>query len=66
VLALNKSFKAEIEELRKEKLNQKEAQRRLSSKIEDLNTLVAAKQEEIQQQKERFSANKQQIMKLKA
>lgn len=66
VLALNKSFKAEIEELRKEKLNQKEAQRRLSLRIEELNALVAGKQEEIQQKKERFAANKQQILKLKA
>jgi hypothetical protein len=33
VLALNKSFKGEIEELRKEKLNQKEAQRRLTLRI---------------------------------
>ena len=66
VLALNKSFKAEIEELRKEKLNQKEAQRRLSLKIEELSTLVAGKQDEIQQKKERFAVNKQQILKLKA
>ena len=66
VLALNKSFKGEIEELRKEKLNQKEAQRRLSLRIEQLNALVAGKQEEIQQKKERFAANKQQILKLKA
>jgi ABC-type hemin transport system substrate-binding protein len=48
VLALNKSFKAEIEELRKEKLNQKEALRRLTLRIEELNALVAGKHGEIQ------------------
>jgi hypothetical protein len=43
VLAVNKSFKNEIEELRKEKLNQKEALRRLTLKIEELNTLISEK-----------------------
>lgn len=33
VLASNKRCKAEIDELRKEKINQKEATRRLTSKI---------------------------------
>jgi hypothetical protein len=43
VLAVNKSFKNEIEEFRKEKLNQKEAVRRLTLKIEELNTLISEK-----------------------
>lgn len=65
VLAVNKSFKGEIEELRKEKLNQKEALRRLTLKIEELNAAIAEKEGEITEKKERFSTNKQQILKLK-
>lgn len=65
VLAVNKNFKGEIEELRKEKLNQKEALRRLTLKIEELNAVIAEKENEILEKKERFSSNKQQILKLK-
>lgn len=65
VLAVNKGFKGEIEELRKEKLNQKEALRRLTLKIEELNAAIAEKESEMAEKKERFSSNKQQILRLK-
>lgn len=65
VLAVNKNFKGEIEELRKEKLNQKEALRRLTLKIEELNAAIVEKENEMLEKKERFSSNKQQILKLK-
>lgn len=65
VLALNKSFKAEIEELRKEKLNQKEALKKITTKIQELQSSIATKESEITEKKTKFSTNKQQILKLK-
>jgi cell division septum initiation protein DivIVA len=40
IVAYNKKLKTEIDELRKEKLNQKEAMRRLTSKIEEYSSAV--------------------------
>jgi chromosome segregation ATPase len=65
VIANNKQLKADIDELRKEKLNQKEAMRRLTLRLADHQTLIAQKQEEITSKKEHIQLAKQDILKLK-
>lgn len=59
VLASNKSLKTEIDELRKEKLNEKNVMKKLTSKIEEYRSLIdetkdniSTKKESIQQAKE--------------
>jgi hypothetical protein len=47
VLAANKSLKTDIDELRKEKLNQKEVMRKLNSRIEDYRNLITSTQDGI-------------------
>lgn len=65
VIANNKQLKADIDELRKEKLNQKEAMRRLTLRLADHHSLIAQKQEEIASKKEHIQLAKQDILKLK-
>lgn len=51
VIANNKKLKSQIDELRKEKLNQKEAMRRLNAKIEEYSLLLEEKHNEISKKK---------------
>jgi hypothetical protein len=47
VLASNKNLKIEIDELRKEKLNQKDVMKKLTSKIEEYKKLINSARENI-------------------
>lgn len=47
VLASNKNLKTEIDELRKEKLNQKDVMKKLTSKIEEYKRLISLTKENI-------------------
>jgi len=51
-LASNKNLKTEIDELRKEKLNQKDVMKKLTSKIEEYKRLITLTKENISSKKE--------------
>lgn len=65
IIAYNKKLKTEIDELRKEKLNQKEGMRRLTSKIQEYSAAVESKQLDIVKKQENIELSKQDILKIK-
>lgn len=58
VLASNKNLKTEIDELRKEKLNQKDVMKKLTSKIEEYKGLISLTKENISTKQESIGQNK--------
>ena len=66
VLSSNKKLKAEIDELRKQKLNQKEVMTKITCRIEDSYQQVTQKQEEIDRRKELIEQDKSGILSIKA
>lgn len=66
VLASNKNLKTEIDELRKEKLNEKDVMKKLTSKIEEYKALIGDTKDNISIKKESIQQAKEEILKIRS